>query len=100
MSDRGTFRELAALVVTHHERWDGQGYPLGLAGQGIPLGARILAVVDAYDAMTSLRVYYQPLSEDDARAELRRGAGAQFDPQVVDAFLAHLDTEHEADTNT
>lgn len=91
----GVFRELAALVVAHHERWDGQGYPLGLAGPVIPLGARILAVVDAYDAMTSLRVYHQPLSDGEARAELRRGAGGQFDPQVVDAFLEQLDKERE-----
>lgn len=94
----GIFRELASLVVAHHERWDGQGYPLGLAGQGIPLGARILAVVDAYDAMTSLRVYHQPLSEDEARTELLRGAGGQFDPQVVNAFLMQLDAEHEEDS--
>jgi diguanylate cyclase (GGDEF)-like protein len=91
----GIFQDLATLVVAHHERWDGQGYPLGLAGQGIPLGARILAVVDAYDAMTSLRVYHQPLSEDEAREELQRGAGCQFDPQVVEAFIEQLDAEDE-----
>lgn len=89
----GVFRELATLVVAHHERWKGNGYPLGLAGQAIPLGARILAVVDAYDAMTSLRVYRQPLSEDEARSELLRGSGDQFDPQVVQAFLEQLDEE-------
>ncbi|HET8846936.1 MAG TPA: HD domain-containing phosphohydrolase, partial [Ktedonobacteraceae bacterium] len=88
----GVFRELATLVMTHHERWDGQGYPLGLAGQAIPLGARILAVVDAYDAMTSLRVYRQPVSEEEARAELRRCAGKQFDPEVVAVFLQYLET--------
>jgi HD-GYP domain-containing protein (c-di-GMP phosphodiesterase class II) len=70
----------------HHERWDGSGYPDGLAGERIPLGARIIAVADAFDAMTSDRVYRAALSPERALAELRAGAGAQFDQQIVDLF--------------
>jgi HD-GYP domain-containing protein (c-di-GMP phosphodiesterase class II) len=80
-------------MVRHaHERWDGRGYPDGLAGEAVPLGARILLACDAYDAMTSDRPYRAALGEPDARAELRRGAGSQFDPRVVDALLTVLET--------
>jgi diguanylate cyclase (GGDEF)-like protein len=91
----GIFAEISHSVVAHHERWDGRGYPLGLSKQAIPLAARILAVVDAYDAMISLRVYRLPLSEAEARTELLRCAGSQFDPQVVDAFLEEMDEEKQ-----
>lgn len=74
------------LVRSHHERWDGTGYPDGLVGEQIPLGARVLAVVDAYVAMTEQRPYRPARSHQEALEELRRQAGAQFDPQVVDAF--------------
>jgi HD-GYP domain-containing protein (c-di-GMP phosphodiesterase class II) len=74
-------------VLHHHERWDGAGYPHGLAGDEIPVEARILAVADAYDAMTSDRPYRSALSEPEARAELERCAGSQFDPQLAHAFL-------------
>jgi putative nucleotidyltransferase with HDIG domain len=81
-------------IVRHeHERWDGGGYPDGLYGEQIPLGARIVLVCDAYHAMTSDRPYRLAMSEEEARAELRAGAGTQFDPRVVDTFLAALD-EH------
>jgi HD-GYP domain-containing protein (c-di-GMP phosphodiesterase class II) len=70
----------------HHERWDGTGYPDGLAGERIPLGARIIAVADAFDAMTSDRVYRSALSPDVAFAELGKGRDTQFDPQIVDLF--------------
>ena len=70
----------------HHERWDGTGYPDGLAGERIPLGARIIAVADAFDAMTSDRVYRAALPVDVAFAELAKGRGTQFDPQIVDLF--------------
>ncbi|HEV2655297.1 MAG TPA: diguanylate cyclase, partial [Ktedonobacteraceae bacterium] len=88
---RGQFGLVSHIVVAHHERWDGQGYPYGLAQQEIPLGARILSVVDTYDAMTSSRPYREALSAMEAREELQRCAGTQFDPQVVDAFLQVLD---------
>jgi putative nucleotidyltransferase with HDIG domain len=76
-----------AVVLAHQERWDGSGYPLGLAGTAIPLGARIFAVVDALDAMTSDRPYRQRSTFAYAREELARCAGTQFDPEVVAAFL-------------
>jgi HD-GYP domain-containing protein (c-di-GMP phosphodiesterase class II) len=79
------------IVRSEHERWDGGGYPDGLRGEQIPLGARIVLVCDAYHAMTSDRPYRTAMSDADARAELRAGAGTQFDPRVVDSFLAVLD---------
>ncbi len=92
----GTLCLLSNIVAAHHERWDGAGYPAQLSGEHIPLGARILSVVDSYDAMTSHRSYREPLSSDEARAELQRCAGSQFDPQVVDAFLRVLDQQKES----
>jgi len=74
------------VVRSHHERWDGAGYPDGLAGGDIPLGARIFAVADALDAMTSDRPYRDALSWDEATDEILSQNGAQFDPQVVRAF--------------
>ena len=78
--------EAARLVRASHERWDGNGYPDGLAGKKIPLGARIISVCDAFDAMTSARPYRDAIEAAAALAELRRCAGAQFDPDVVNAF--------------
>lgn len=88
--------DIAGWVLTHHERPDGSGYPSGLKGDQIPLEARILAVVDAYEAMTNDRVYRQAMPESDARAELLRGAGTQFDLDVVVAFIALLEREDRA----
>jgi diguanylate cyclase (GGDEF)-like protein len=79
--------EIAPLVRHEHERWDGRGYPDGLAGAAIPIGSRIVFACDAYNAMITARPYREPMSHDDAVAELRRGAGSQFDPQVVEALL-------------
>ena len=83
-------------VLRHHEQPDGRGYPDGLAGSQIPLEARILAVADAYEAMTADRPYRQGLSPQTARAELEDGRGSQFDGEVVEAFLAFLDSENGA----
>ena len=80
------FTVLAELVEAHHERWDGLGYPIGLAGAAIPLGARVLAVVDAFDAMTVARPYQPAIPVAAAFAELLRCAGTCFDPPVVTAF--------------
>ena len=80
--------QVAAIVRHHHERWDGRGYPDGLAGDAIPLGARVFTVADSFDAMTSDRPYRSAMTVDDACREIARGSGTQFDPHVVDAFLA------------
>ncbi|MCF6096345.1 diguanylate cyclase [Thermovorax subterraneus] len=79
---------IADLILKHHERWDGSGYPLGLKDEEIPLACRILSVVDAYDAMTSERPYSKAKSKKEALAEIKNCAGKQFDPKVVEAFLA------------
>jgi HD-GYP domain-containing protein (c-di-GMP phosphodiesterase class II) len=81
---------IAEWVLHHHERWDGAGYPDGLRGEEIPIGARIIFVADAFDAMTSERVYRKPLSEREALDELERCGGSQFDPAIVDAFSEEL----------
>ncbi|SMB84198.1 HD domain-containing phosphohydrolase [Deinococcus hopiensis] len=82
--------ETLGVVRHHHERWDGGGYPDGLAGTGIPLLARIFAVVDVYDALTSERPYKAAWTREEARAELERVAGAHLDPEIVPAFLTLL----------
>jgi diguanylate cyclase (GGDEF)-like protein len=87
--------EVSEWVLAHHERPDGTGYPAGLAGSQIPVEARILAVADAYEAMTSPRVYRAALTAEQARAELVRGSGTQFDARVVEAFLRVLDSPAE-----
>lgn len=84
-------------ILHHHERWDGQGYPHRLAGTGIPLASRIIAVVDAYDAMTSDRPYRQAMSHEAACRELARAAGHQLDPTVVQAFLDMVQNTDLAD---
>jgi diguanylate cyclase (GGDEF)-like protein len=79
--------ESAEIVYSHHERWDGLGYPRGLKAEEVHLGARVFAVVDAYDAMTSRRPYREAMSQEDAIEEIARHSGTQFDPDVVDAFM-------------
>ncbi|MDQ2915077.1 MAG: HD domain-containing protein [Chloroflexota bacterium] len=81
-------QDVSRIVRHHHERWDGKGYPDGIAGAAIPLGARIFAVADSFDAMTSDRPYRRAMSVKDARVEVARCRGTQFDPEVVDAFVA------------
>jgi putative nucleotidyltransferase with HDIG domain len=81
--------DLAAIVRHHHERFDGDGYPDGLAGEAIPLGARIVAVADTFDAVTSVRPYREALAESEALSLLWSEAGAQLDPKVVAAFCAY-----------
>ena len=82
--------DISSWVLAHHERPDGRGYPHGLVGDAIPLEARILAVADSFEAMTSDRVYRAGMPIEEAAAELRRCAGAQFDARVVEVFLATL----------
>jgi diguanylate cyclase (GGDEF)-like protein len=88
--------EVGELILSSHERWDGTGYPDGLAGTEIPLGARIVAVCDAYDAIVSDRPYASARTHEEAIAELRRSAGTQFDPEVVEAFCAAVATARAA----
>ncbi|MDD4880520.1 MAG: two-component system response regulator [Gallionellaceae bacterium] len=79
------------IALWHHERWDGGGYPDGLAGEAIPISARLMALADVFDALVSRRVYKPALSFEQARAIIVEGRGSQFDPDVVDAFLARQD---------
>ena len=88
--------DIAGWVVAHHERPDGEGYPSGLFGEQIPIQARILAVVDAYEAMTNDRVYRPAIPELEARAELLRYAGTQFDAKIVETFVKLLEREERA----
>ena len=91
----GIFAAVGHIVVAHHERWDGMGYPAGLAGEDIPLLARILAIADSFDAMTTSRVYQHRRSTMDARHELLNGAGHQYDPHMVAVFVSLLDQWYE-----
>jgi putative nucleotidyltransferase with HDIG domain len=91
-------KEVREIIHSHHERWDGithgsfPGYPEGLSGDAIPLGARILKLADSYDAMTSLRPYAQPLNPDEAIRVLMDEQGRSFDPQIVKVFVPYLRT--------
>jgi putative nucleotidyltransferase with HDIG domain len=87
------FAGVHPLVRSSHERWDGDGYPEGLAHDGIPLGARVICACDAFHAMTSDRPYRRAMGHDDAVEELRRNAGSHFDPEVVDALVRLLAEE-------
>ncbi|MDF1790499.1 MAG: two-component system response regulator [Thalassobaculaceae bacterium] len=86
-SDITFLRFAREIALSHHERWDGKGYPHGLAGEAIPLSGRIMAISDVYDALTSKRVYKPAYPHDAAVAEIEGGRGTQFDPDLVDAFL-------------
>jgi putative nucleotidyltransferase with HDIG domain len=86
-------RGAADIVLHHHERWDGGGYPQGVSGEEIPLGARIFSIIDTFDAMTSKRPYKEALSSATTRAEILRCAGTQFDPKLVQEFLRITDDE-------
>lgn len=76
------------IIRSHHERWDGKGYPDGLSGEEIPLGARIVAIADSFDAMTSLRIYQNPVSFEMAKNEITNQSGTRYDPRVVIAFTS------------
>ena len=91
-----TFEKLLPAIGGHHEKWDGTGYPRGLKGEAIPLMARIVAIADTYDAMTSHRAYRAALKHEIAVRELRRCSGTQFDPGVVEAFIAGVERWRDA----
>ncbi len=82
-----TISNIAELILNHHERWDGNGYPLRLKGKEIPLECRILQVANAYNAMLHDRPYRRALTREEALEEIKRGSGTQFDPQIVEVFL-------------
>ena len=92
LADAPFMAEAAEIVLNHEERFDGTGYPRGLAGSAIPLWARLFAVIDTLDAITSDRPYRKTLTFDTARAEILRASGSQFDPMAVEAFVAEEDT--------
>src|SRR5450759_3022912 len=86
LEQAGALRDAATIVLHHHEWYDGRGYPHGLAGAEIPIGARIVSIVDAYEAMIAGRPYREAISHDEALIEMRRQAGVQFDPELVEMF--------------
>ena len=100
MLDRvgGFMHDVGLIVRSHHERWDGRGYPDGLAGEAIPLEARIISCCDTWNAMRTDRSYRPALSHEVARAELVANAGHQFDPRIVTAFLELI--EHDPSEQT
>lgn len=87
LSSANEFSEIASYILEHHERWDGSGYPRGLQGEKITLYARIIAIADAYDAMTNSRPYRDHLSKEEAKNEILRCSGTQFDPGIVKIFV-------------
>ena len=94
LTSRISFLDHASPIVRHHhERWDGKGYPDGLFGENIPLAARIFSVADSFDAMVSDRPYRRGMPLERVVEELQRGAGKQFDPHVVEVFIALLEDE-------
>jgi HD-GYP domain-containing protein (c-di-GMP phosphodiesterase class II) len=82
---------IADWILKHHEWWNGQGYPLGIEGEEIPVECRLLAIADAYEALTSPRPYRKTLSHAEAVTELRRYAGTQFDPKLLEKFVQMLE---------
>jgi len=93
LADAGSdvLRLAAEIALTHHERYDGTGYPRALAGEGIPLAGRIVAVADVFDALVCDRPYRRALTLEDAVKVMLRGRGGQFDPELIDAFVSELD---------
>ena len=86
-------RDIAEMVLYHHERWDGKGYPAGLAGEDIPFLSRVISVVDSFDAMIHNRSYREAISIEDAKAEMERCSGTQFDPKMTEVFLKMLEEQ-------
>ena len=102
VSDSGYLREAKDLATYHHERWDGKGYPSGLAGEDIPLSARIMAVADVFDALVSKRSYKEPFSFEKSMEIIKEGVGTQFDPEIAELFVEYAEDvrrvtkDHEA----
>ena len=89
------FRSIARMILYHHERWDGQGYPEHLVGNAIPVLSRVISIVDSYDAMVNTRAYRRSMKPEDAKAEIKRCSGTQFDPVIAEEFLKMLDENPE-----
>jgi HD-GYP domain-containing protein (c-di-GMP phosphodiesterase class II) len=94
ISFEGIYRQVPAIAGAHHEKIDGSGYPRGLKGDEIPLGARIIAVADVFEAITAKRHYHEPMRREEAIAFLKREAGNSFEPRLVDAFLRYYEKAH------
>lgn len=90
LENTSDYKEISNIVLCHHEKWDGSGYPRGLAGDEIPLEARIITIADSFDAMTHERPYQQGLAHDESIAELKRCAGSHFDPVIVMMFVDRI----------
>ncbi len=86
---------IADAILTHHENWDGSGYPEGLKGEEIPLVSRIISIVDAYDAMTNDRPYRKAFTREQAIAEIKRYSGTKYDPKLVEVFIKIMDRNYE-----
>jgi HD-GYP domain-containing protein (c-di-GMP phosphodiesterase class II) len=84
---------IADWILKHHEWWDGQGYPLGIKGEEIPIECRLLAIIDAYEALTSVRPYRRAFSHTEAMAELLRHSGTQFDPSLLEKFVQMIEIQ-------
>lgn len=95
ISNSDMFQDIIPIVLYHHEKYDGTGYPYGISGTDIPFLARIVAVADAFDAMTSKRSYRNELDLDYVKNELKSNSGTQFDPLVTNAFLNIINNEYE-----
>lgn len=95
------FNRIAAIILHHHERYDGRGYPFGAAGESIPVGARIIAVCDSIDAMASARAYREALSLDVCKSEIEKNIGTMYDPEIASAALKIWNelTQVYSDTN-
>jgi len=94
LASSGEYAEMSEDILAHHEHWDGSGYPKGLAGEKIPWRARVIAVADAFDAMTAPRTYRKVLSIEEALEEISRCAGTQFDPEIAEKFVEEMKKEH------
>ena len=94
--DSGYLNEAKNMAEYHHEKWNGTGYPKGLAGEDIPLSARVLAIADVFDALISRRSYKEPFTFDQAASIIKKDAGTHFDPQAVEAFYYKLDEIRKA----